>query len=151
MDLWVEKYGHKTGFIFVWVRDSGANVSSKNRQDRAGVMAVIQKKKALKLLQRLLYSRLSTQTVCRFYRTKPSMVNGIYSTRLYLITPCFHSVCIFWKALTTNISPFYHLSNLFLKLDRHIAIKPLPSANICKPICGANLVNSITFSDIRFI
>lgn len=46
MDLWVEKYGHKTGFIFVWVRDSGANVSSKNRQDRAGVMAVIQKKKS---------------------------------------------------------------------------------------------------------
>lgn len=40
----MEKYGHKTGFIFVWVRDSGANVSSKNRQDRAGVMAVIQKK-----------------------------------------------------------------------------------------------------------
>lgn len=45
MDLWVEKYGHKTCFIFVWARDSGAEVSSKNRQDRAGVMAVIQKKK----------------------------------------------------------------------------------------------------------
>ena len=41
----MEKYGHKTGFIFVWVRDGGAKVSSKNRQDRAGVMAVIQKKK----------------------------------------------------------------------------------------------------------
>lgn len=40
----MEKYGHKTCFIFVWARDSGAEVSSKNRQDRAGVMAVIQKK-----------------------------------------------------------------------------------------------------------
>lgn len=40
----MEKYGHKTYFIFVWARDSGAEVSSKNRQDRAGVMAVIQKK-----------------------------------------------------------------------------------------------------------
>lgn len=62
----MEKYGHKTYFIFVCARDSGAEVSSKNRQDRAGVMAVIQKKKALKLLQRLLYSRLNTQTACRF-------------------------------------------------------------------------------------
>lgn len=40
----MEKYGHKTCFIFVWARDSGAEVSSKNRQDRSGVMAVIQKK-----------------------------------------------------------------------------------------------------------
>lgn len=40
----MEKYGHKTCFIFVWARDSGAEVSSKNRQDRAGVMAVIQTK-----------------------------------------------------------------------------------------------------------
>ena len=40
----MEKYGHKTCFFFVWARDSGAEVSSKNRQDRAGVMAVIQKK-----------------------------------------------------------------------------------------------------------
>lgn len=40
----MEKYGHKTCFIFVWARDSGAEVSSKNRQDRARVMAVIQKK-----------------------------------------------------------------------------------------------------------
>lgn len=40
----MEKYGHKTCFIFVWARDSDAEVSSKNRQDRAGVMAVIQKK-----------------------------------------------------------------------------------------------------------
>lgn len=30
--------------FFVWALDSGAEVSSKNRQDRAGVMAVIQKK-----------------------------------------------------------------------------------------------------------
>lgn len=72
----MEKYGHKTGFIFVWVRDSGANVSSKNRQDRAGVMAVIQKKKALKLLQRLLYSRLNTQTVCRFIEQNPVWSTG---------------------------------------------------------------------------
>lgn len=41
----MEKYEHKTCFIFVWARDSGAEVSSKNRQDRTGVMAVIQKKK----------------------------------------------------------------------------------------------------------
>ena len=40
----MEKYEHKTCFIFVWARDSGAEVSSKNRRDRAGVMAVIQKK-----------------------------------------------------------------------------------------------------------
>ena len=72
----MEKYGHKTGFIFVWVRDSGAKVSSKNRQDRAGVMTVIQKKKAFKLLQRLLYSRLNTQTACRFIEQNPVWSTG---------------------------------------------------------------------------
>ena len=71
----MEKYGHKTCFIFVWARDSGAEVSSKNRQDRAGVMAVIQKK-ALKLLQRLLYSRLNTQTLCRFIEQNPVWSTG---------------------------------------------------------------------------
>lgn len=75
----MEKYGHKTCFIFVWARDSGAEVSSKNRRDRAGVMAVI-KKKALKLLQRLLYSRLNTQTVCRFIEQ-----NSVWSTGSILL------------------------------------------------------------------
>lgn len=62
--------------FFVWALDSGAEVSSKNRQDRAGVVAVIQKKKALKLLQRLLYSRLNTQTVCRFIEQNPVWSTG---------------------------------------------------------------------------
>lgn len=90
----MEKCGHKTCFIFVWARDSGAEVSSKNRQDRAGVMAFIQKKSSQATTTATVLQAKYTNSM-QVYRTKPSVVNGIYSTRLYLITPCFHSVCIF--------------------------------------------------------